>query len=61
MITRTFKQVELNGQKTIMTEKALNALNKAGIKAESVKDVKMGMDEKDFIDNATVLNSEVKA
>ena len=61
MIIRTFKQVELNGQKTIMTEKVLNALNKVGIKAESVKDVKMGMDEKDFIDNATVLNSEVKA
>ena len=55
MITRTFKQVELNGQKKILTEKAINALNKAGVKLESVKEVKMVMDEKFFIDNATVI------
>ena len=55
MITRTFKQVELNGQKTILTERAINALNKAGVKVGSVKEVKMVMDEKIFIDNATVI------
>ena len=55
MITRTFKQVELNGQKTILTEKAINALNKAGVKLELVKEVKMVMDEKFFIDNATAI------
>lgn len=55
MITRTFKQVEVNGQKTILTEKAINALNKAGVKVESVKEVKMVMDERFFIDNATVI------
>ena len=55
MITRTFKQVELNGQKTILTEKAINALNKAGVKLELVKEVKMVMDENFFIDNATAI------
>lgn len=58
MITRTFNSVEVYGTKRIVTDKTLNKLKKLNIECTVVGKVKMGMDEEDFIDNATVISEE---
>lgn len=58
MITRTFNSVEVCGTKRIVTDKTLNQLKKLNIACTVVGKVKMGMDEEDFIDNATVIREE---
>lgn len=58
MITRTFISAEVYGTKRIVTDKTLNQLKKLNIPCTVVGKVKMGMDEEDFIDNATVISEE---
>lgn len=57
MITRTFNKVEVYGTKRIVTDKTINQFLKLGIECVVIGKVKMGMDEDDFIDNATEIKN----